>query len=546
MACRTVWYGLRLTYDIVVPAPGSSLRETYRHLDELQAKAAKGFQFNVTPDQITAKSLQGFIKQWPATVLPQPADNIPLTIIHTMDSIPDTDHMHYESVPFDLDPRYAVDPSSTQTVDYVYDGAAQHNTIDVTELKCLEDDLSADQAFKKLTAATAKQSYTSQLQSLAGLRGHLQATYRHIGIAAATMRLNIVCALTPNALADWQNQAWSALFESAQAAFYANQQALQVQIEQLQARLADVDTLTLRREENDEIMKCVLRWMLGPAFDFMPQNVQALFNGPDIAWGISFGTANGSELALSQQQWTTVLQYEQVVRFINDAIDWDNVNYFLYSYFWDSPPSWENIRQIQHPDSTRQAFLRAGSARVVLTIRKGWELDWVQFAEGGTFGGGALPEDHPYLDIAQEIQDYDNTNYPGIPPANPGTVPDDGSYVATTSIDQLVPSGGKAVTINVASNVGFNVGYNAVIDSYQAIIPGSKPPATAQESQLIINVSNDGKQLTVKQIVNPHGAAGSFAVRQAGESGLLISEWFEYTPSSGTDIAVTSNLATIN
>jgi hypothetical protein len=32
---------------------------------------------------------------------------------------------------------------------------------------------------------------------------------------------------------------------------------------------------------------------------------------------------------------------------------------------------------------------------------------------------------------------------------------------------------------------------------------------------------------------------------QGGEKGQLIAEWFEYTPTSGTDIQVTTNLATI-
>ena len=78
------------------------------------------------------------------------------------------------------------------------------------------------------------------------------------------------------------------------------------------------------------------------------------------------------------------------VNFINQAIDWDNVLYFLYSYFWDIPTSWDFIRQIQHPDSTRQAFLRAGSARVVLTVRKGWETAWTYFWENGVIPRLAL------------------------------------------------------------------------------------------------------------------------------------------------------------
>jgi hypothetical protein len=56
----------------------------------------------------------------------------------------------------------------------------------------------------------------------------------------------------------------------------------------------------------------------------------------------------------------------------------------------------------------------------------------------------------------------------------------------------------------------------------------------------------DGTHITVGALDNTHGSdTGPFLVFQPGEKGVLIAEWNEYTPSSGTDIAVTSNLATI-
>ena len=85
------------------------------------------------------------------------------------------------------------------------------------------------------------------------------------------------------------------------------------------------------------------------------------------------------------------------------------------------------------------------------------------------------PELTPYLTIAQEIYDYDNTNYPGIPPANPGGVapPDDGSYAATSCT--MVPSPppntppNTPITLTVVSSAGFKVGYCAIIDSWDAV-----------------------------------------------------------------------------
>jgi hypothetical protein len=49
------------------------------------------------------------------------------------------------------------------------------------------------------------------------------------------------------------------------------------------------------------------------------------------------------------------------------------------------------------------------------------------------------------------------------------------------------------------------------------------------------------------RITNPRdGSKCPFPIMQAGEKGQLIAEWFEFTATSGTDIAVTSNLATMD
>jgi hypothetical protein len=290
-------------------------------------------------------------------------------------------------------------------------------------------------------------------------------------------------------------------------------------------------------------MKGVLRWLLGPSFDFMPDAVKALFffnPATDILHGAASDSGDG--LAPTVANWSPMFMYEEMVKFINEAIEWENVLYFLYSYFWDVPPSWDYIRQLRHPDSTRQAFLRAGSARVVLTVRKGWEEAWVNFVEAGGFGKTLLPN-HPYISIAKEIQDYDQKNYPGIPPANPagGPLPDSGESVATASPDKIDPSG-DPVTFEVDSSDGFLPGYTAIIDTYDAKAASGE---TLQEDQRITAVP-DSTRITVERIDNAHdGSLAPFPVMQGGEKGQLIAEWFEYTPTSGTDISLTTDLGGI-
>ena len=88
------------------------------------------------------------------------------------------------------------------------------------------------------------------------------------------------------------------MYNAAQSQFYAEQQQINAQIAALQSKISNVDTLTLRREENDEIMRCALRWLLGPDFAFMPMDVIAVFKKTAYSneqYGVDF-TGDYSEL----------------------------------------------------------------------------------------------------------------------------------------------------------------------------------------------------------------------------------------------------------
>ena len=52
-----------------------------------------------------------------------------------------------------------------------------------------------------------------------------------------------------------------------------------------------------------------------------------------------------------------------------------------------------------------------------MTVRPGFERAFVSFLETADFNG--LPPGHPYLTIAEEMEAFAKTNYPGIRPANP-------------------------------------------------------------------------------------------------------------------------------
>jgi hypothetical protein len=553
-------YGLRLTYDLAIPEPGSALRKIYADIANLRSTLGP-FVFNVSHADITAEIRPGekqphylaLAERYAAQVAAPPEPTLTVAVTATA---PNTDDAGLFTMPDLLVPdgywitNLLLKYHSESRTGHMYKFRVLGSGM--AEINENQGDHGPDLPGGGDLTADANGRF--QLHAL----GRVSVTCRLEDNRQTWISLTATTAPTDQKMAQWRADVWNALYNAAQTQYYAQQQDIQSQISSLEDKLNNVDTLTLRREENEEIMKGVLRWLLGPNFHFMPDEVvqQFLAQTPipvvnpagniDMLHGTVLDAARGDGLNVTAAGWYPMFMYEEMVKFINEAIEWENVLYFLYSYFWDVPTSWNFIRQIRHPDSTRQAFLRAGSARVVLTVRKGWEEAWTTFVETGGFSQKLLG-DHPYLSIAQEIRNYDETNYPGIPPANPGggPLPDAGDSVASESSDALATSP-TPVTLTVKSSAGFLKGYTAVLDTYDTKVLVGGASVDAQEKQVITDVP-DATHITVERLEKPHdGSKKPFPVMQAGEKGQLIAEWFEYTPTSGTDIAVTSNLATIN
>jgi len=541
---RLYRFGLRLTYDMVVPEPGAAMRRAYAELETLRGQLAPfkfGLSYSAVNDDIVNAEgnppLAGQASKprylWQAdrygvSVKPFPAHPAPLQPSVRGDGHRDWSYLDLQ---FNIPPGMRVRDVFVSTNIGANDGNVNFKVLGArTEgdwfnqngLFLLDYPVKAPDASVFLLGATGEQ----------------KVTFFFDNSAAIWVGLKIALENTPDLVEQWRSETWNAFYNAEQTRHFGLQQRIAEQIAALEARLANVDTLTLRREESDEVMKCVLKFVLGTGFDYMPPAVLAAFKAAqaDLVHGIAFD--NQSLAGLDPAQWSVLKQHEDLIRFINQAIEWENVVTFLYSYFWDVPTSWAFIRGLRHPDATRQAFLRAGSARVVLTVRKGWETKWLRFTQDGTIDADiAAPGTGPYLTIAQEIAAYDDRNYPGIPPANPARSAVRLQDAVFTTCAEAVAASAGAVTLTVASSDGFVAGLQVVLDA--------EDEAHIQEAQMLLAVP-DATHLVVAALTHAHDGTGQpFAVLQPGDKGALIAQWNEYTPSSGIDIAMTSNLALI-
>lgn len=527
-------YGIRMTYDLVIPEPGATFRHIYNQINQIDLDLAKPFDFQLKIEDINSDN-QGdpnyYTKlsvQYNTPLPTAPPKTMPTFTIPGVASVdnPSDGGLHVFTLEFDLPDNYYV--------------TGAHLHADLGNSTWGGRRLVFYGGPWDLINPTDAAVLDVEMLWLHGAYGHqkLQYMIRNMGIIA--FGISIQVSIKKEVFQSWQAQCWSALRAAALNSYNATVQLLQQQRKELIDQAYAGDTLSLRRQEHEEIMKAVLRWLFGPSFELMPYQINMIGKlgllprpRPDDFEPLG-QISDPSNLvkvpSLARSSWKIILDHGEVIKFLNEAIEWENLLYFLYPYFWDLPGDWDDIKKISHPDPDRNDFLRAGSARVVVTIRPGFEAEFAKKLVEGAFSD-PLPEDMPYESIAGDIQTYANTTYPGIPPANPGggSLPDPNPIVAT-SVAKITASE-SPVNIPVDSSDKFRAGYMAVIDTSVSKV---------QESHLIIAVP-DGTHITVQKLTNSHdGTQSAFPIVQSTEKGILIAEWFEYTPTSGIDIGVIS------
>lgn len=405
-------YGLRMTYDIVIPSPGADLMRKFKDLANIDEQMSKPFEFQLKVSDVTRYNWQQLSATYQVAVdAPPIATKSLMASASVQKTAADKEKLFVNSIELDIEANYVLS-SGYVWVNYFHFDVGDDDFDLVFEVLFDGTSMVKNQLFDDY--------YSSAMQNiLLGRSGRLTIPYLHKGVSAASINVTYTVTLRDELYQDWQSKAWRALRSGAEAIHQQNWESLRERRASLISDLAPFDALTLRRMELEEIMKGTMRWLFGPSFNVTPSDIQSI-----IQKMASNDPLNNDALdpsSLTNQQWKRMMEFGEFIKYVHEAIEWENVLYFTYPYFWDTPQNWTVKQLLEHPDSLHRTFLRAGSARVVLTIRPGFERSFSELVESGSFG--QLPGDHPYITIAEEIQKYAKTNYPGIPPANPAHPP---------------------------------------------------------------------------------------------------------------------------
>ena len=99
--------------------------------------------------------------------------------------------------------------------------------------------------------------------------------------------------------------------------------------------------------------------------------------------------------------------YAAFIKFMEQAFEWEIMSYYFYPYYWGERKSWADLYQFDDNDPTFRAFMQSGMARVIVTVRPGFEEAVRHFlATGQIWNGGEVPviDDPLFLSIVDELR----------------------------------------------------------------------------------------------------------------------------------------------
>ncbi|SFN64685.1 hypothetical protein SAMN05421594_3629 [Chryseobacterium oleae] len=224
--------------------------------------------------------------------------------------------------------------------------------------------------------------------------GSYDFVYKCSNIDSVNIAFEITCKLSQAFMKSWIQENFTAIikaYDEAYAVFLEKQKELQDKAKEEEA--ANKEKLgNFYREMESVILKhnCIAYLLQ----DYLTTLGQAFTSGSQMS---------DFKVILSEN----LEQYTALAKFMEQAFEWSIMDYTFYPYYWADRKRWQEMYLTQSVDPLFRNFLQAGMARVIVTVKPGFE-DAVQFfmSTGKIWNGGEVPVigDPLYMSIVDELR----------------------------------------------------------------------------------------------------------------------------------------------
>jgi hypothetical protein len=211
-------------------------------------------------------------------------------------------------------------------------------------------------------------------------------------VTTYNIHVNVILERKAELYQNWQIKTYNAIIDAYRQLLdeYYNQVG---QIEEETANKKIVNPLFYREIEQSTLKRICLSYLL-----------------EEGDMGVSYFSGDTfQEYSITRNQQMD--DYTSLAKFMEQAFEWNIMSYSFYPYYWGDKNDWVQLYQKENDDPVFRSFMQAGMARVIVTVRPGFE-DAVMFymATGQLWNGGQMPllGDKLYMSIVDELleQEY--------------------------------------------------------------------------------------------------------------------------------------------
>jgi hypothetical protein len=220
-------------------------------------------------------------------------------------------------------------------------------------------------------------------------------------IGRITYSLNAGLVINSQAYTEWQQQTFTAIMAG-----------YQKQLDAYNLLLANEKDITVKNIETNpgfyrQIEQVVLRKDCIAYLMDETKMGQGFYKFTDPN-NIAPNNKNFANLYIDQSK--EMDNYASFAKFIEQAFDWDIMSYNFYPFYWGDRADWTQLYQYECNDPLFRSFMQAGMARVVVTVKPGFENAVMHYmTTGQVWNGGEIPVlGNPlYLSIVDEIREQE-------------------------------------------------------------------------------------------------------------------------------------------
>ena len=390
-------YGKRLLYDIIVPEPGAFLIQAFARALAEGRELVKPEPFTLQPEQVTEYNYGYYAAKYEATGI-EPPPPLYQVVSETIE-VPDGPQ------------------SATKTAKLTVPGgyeAVSGNTIQTNHRRNLGEDWVIE-----LTVGRRWHRRDSFAKTPLNWSFILSSEVLSLPIALKcsnawlfTLTVQVVCQRSDATYQKWKTRTHDVI-----------RQAYQRQKAEYEERLANLEAaLRVGALGQSADQKHAL------AMDELKKNCISIFTYQyyDVFNGINLvnqpDPVTGKPVAYAQIHLPDAETQGRYIRFFEQAFEWEQMMYHLYSYFWSRKNQWMNKVTREDRDAEFADFLKAGAARVVVPVRPGFEQAITHFMETGEiWEGGDLPAINSplYVPLLDEIKAGDQARSAEVPYGTP-------------------------------------------------------------------------------------------------------------------------------